>query len=387
MLREFLRLESAGGIVLMAAAVLALVVSNSPLASYYDLLLTTPVVVAVGEFAIAKPLLLWVNDGLMAVFFFLVGLELKRELRDGELASRQQAVLPAMAALGGMAVPAGVYVFFNMGEPDALRGWAVPAATDIAFALGILSLLGPRVPLALKVFLSALAILDDLGAIVIIALFYTEDLSVTSLVFAAIAIAALVTLSLARVTRIAPYLLVGLVLWICVLKSGVHATLAGVLLALFIPLEGRPGEPSPLRHLEHMLHPWVAFMILPLFGFANAGIYLANFATEQMFASIPLGVALGLFLGKQVGVFGLTWLAFRLGWARQPEGTTMAMFYGVSLLTGVGFTMSLFIGGLAFDSAEQLTMVKLGVLAGSTLSGLAGYGVLRWALARAPVSA
>jgi len=388
MLREFLRLESAGGIILMAAAIAALIIDNTPAAPIYDLLLTTPVSVSVGTFAIGKPLILWINDGLMAVFFFLVGLELKREMLEGELASRQQAVLPAMAAIGGMAGPALVFVLFNAGDAQALRGWAVPAATDIAFALGILMLLGSRVPLALKVFLSALAIIDDLGAIVIIAIFYTAEMSWISLAFAAVAIAALAALNIAGVRRIAPYILVGIFLWVCVLKSGVHATLAGVLLAFFIPLKPAAGsDKSPLRDLEHKLHPWVAFLVLPLFGFANAGVHLADFGTEQMVASIPLGVALGLFLGKQVGVFGMTWLAFRLGLARKPEGTTMAMFYGVALLTGVGFTMSLFIGGLAFDDAETITMVKLGVLAGSLVSGLAGYGVLRWALGRAPASA
>jgi Na+:H+ antiporter, NhaA family len=383
MLREFLRLESAGGIILMAAAVAALIIDNSPAAPLYDLLLTTPVSVSVGTFAIAKPLILWINDGLMAVFFFLVGLELKREMLEGELASRQQVVLPAMAAIGGMAGPALVYVLFNAGDETALRGWAVPAATDIAFALGILMLLGSRVPLALKVFLSALAILDDLGAIVIIAIFYTADMSWVSLAFAAVAIAALAALNIAGVRRVAPYILVGVFLWVCVLKSGVHATLAGVVMAFFIPLRPAQGsDHSPLRDLEHRLHPWVAFLILPVFGFANAGVNLSDFGAEQMLASIPLGVALGLFVGKQVGVFGMTWLAFRLGLARKPEGTTLLMFYGVALLTGVGFTMSLFIGGLAFDNAEYITMVKLGVLAGSLLSGLAGYGILRWALGR-----
>lgn len=383
MLRSFLRLESAAGILLMAVAVLAIVIDNSPAAPLYDLLLTTPVVVSVGSFAIAKPLLLWINDGLMAVFFFLVGLELKRELVEGELASVRQAMLPAMAAIGGMAVPALVYLAVNAGDDVALRGWAVPTATDIAFALGILTLLGSRVPVALKVFLSALAILDDLGAIVIIALFYTADLSLVSLAFGAAAVVGLAALSIAGVRRVAPYLLVGLVLWVCVLKSGVHATLAGVVVAFFIPLRpAREGGESPLRELEHRLHPWVAYLVLPLFGFANAGVSLTGLGAEQLFASMPLGVALGLFVGKQVGVFGMTWLTFRLGLARMPEGTSLPMFYGIALLTGVGFTMSLFIGGLAFATPELLTMIKIGVLLGSVLSGVAGYGVLRWALSR-----
>ena len=387
-LREFLQLSSAGGIVLMLAAVAAMVASNSPLAGYYDLLLTTPFSIAIGDFSIAKPLLLWINDGLMAVFFFMVGLELKRELLEGELASRQRALLPLMAAFGGMAGPALIYVIININDPVALRGWAVPAATDIAFALGILMLLGSRVPVALKVFLSALAIVDDLGAIVIIALFYTDNLSILSLYFAGAALIALAVLKGIGVRRVAPYLVVGVVLWVCVLKSGVHATLAGVIVSFFIPMRGKNADdPSPLRGLEHSLHPWVAFMVLPIFGFANAGVYLGDFSFAKMFAGIPLGVALGLFVGKQAGVFAMTWLTFRMGWARRPDGTTMAMFYGVSLLTGVGFTMSLFIGGLAFDDAANITMVKLGVLAGSLLSGLGGYGVLRWALSRAPATA
>ncbi|MGY8996306.1 MAG: Na+/H+ antiporter NhaA [Alphaproteobacteria bacterium] len=383
MLREFLRLESAAGIILMAAAVLAIIADNSPLAPYYDLLLSTKVVLAIGNFEIAKPLVLWINDGLMAVFFFLIGLELKRELKAGALSTRDQALLPLIAAIGGMAIPALIYVAINSPDPEALRAWAVPAATDIAFALGILAILGSRVPFALKVFLSALAIIDDLGAILVIAIFYTAELSVWSLAIAAVAVGALAVLNMLGVARLAPYLLVGLVLWTCVLKSGVHATLAGVVLAFFIPLkDDKNPDFSPLQDLEHKLHPWVAFMILPIFGFANAGVHLGDFSLEIMFSGIPLGIALGLFIGKQIGVFGFTWLAVKLGLVKLSSDVDMRMIYGVSLLTGVGFTMSLFIGGLAFDDPDMIAKVKVGVLTGSVLSGVAGYAVLRWALSR-----
>tara|TARA_B100000676_G_scaffold68305_1_gene68427 strand:- start:4786 stop:5952 length:1167 start_codon:yes stop_codon:yes gene_type:complete len=385
MLREFLRLESAAGIILMAAALIAIIADNSPLAPTYDLLLNTPVSLSIGTFELAKPLILWINDGLMAVFFFLIGLELKRELRVGELSTRDQALLPVIAAIGGMTAPALIYVAINSPDPEALRAWAVPTATDIAFALGILALLGPRVPLALKVFLSALAIIDDLGAILIIALFYTANLSVWSLAFAAAAIAGLAVLNMLNVTRIAPYILIGIVLWVCVLKSGVHATLAGVVLAFFIPMHGRKEEePSPLRELEHKLHPWVAFLVLPIFGFANAGVHLGDFGIDSMTSGIPLGITLGLFVGKQLGVFGLVWLAVKAGIFRLPDDLDMRMIYGVSLLTGVGFTMSLFIGGLAFSEPAQLSLLKVGVLTGSVFSGVAGYCVLRWAFSSRP---
>ncbi|MBT5434526.1 MAG: Na+/H+ antiporter NhaA [Alphaproteobacteria bacterium] len=388
MLREFLRLESAAGIILMGAALLALVIDNSPMAWAYDLLLDTPVVVSIGEFSIAKPLLLWVNDGLMAVFFFLIGLELKREMLIGALSTRDRALLPLIAAVGGMVLPALIYVAINGGDPEALRGWAVPTATDIAFALGILAILGSRVPFALKVFLSALAIVDDLGAIVVIAVFYTADLGTWSLIMAAISICALAVLNLMGVTRIVPYLLVGLVLWTFVLKSGVHATLAGVVLAFFIPLEDpRNPDYSPLQDLEHKLHPWVAFMILPIFGFVNAGVDLSGITGDVLWSGIPLGVMLGLFIGKQIGVFGFSWVAVKLDWVTLSDDVSLAMIYGVSLLTGVGFTMSLFIGGLAFADPDQIAMVKIGVLAGSLLSGVAGYLVLRMALNRRPLPA
>ncbi len=351
-------------------------------------MLSTKVVLAIGNFEIAKPLILWINDGLMAVFFFLIGLELKRELKVGALSTRDQALLPLFAAIGGMAIPALIFVAINGSDPEALRAWAVPAATDIAFALGILAILGSRVPFALKVFLSALAIIDDLGAILVIAIFYTADLSVWSLAFAAVALGALAVLNLMGVTRLAPYLLVGLVLWTCVLKSGVHATLAGVVLAFFIPLtDSKNPDFSPLQDLEHKLHPWVAFMILPIFGFANAGVHFGDFSLEIMFSGIPLGIALGLFIGKQIGVFGFSWLAVKLGLVKLSSDVDMPMIYGVSLLTGVGFTMSLFIGGLAFDDPELIAMVKVGVLTGSVISGLSGYAVLRWALNRRAIPA
>ncbi|HET6223524.1 MAG TPA: Na+/H+ antiporter NhaA, partial [Dongiaceae bacterium] len=350
-MREFLRLEAAGGIVLFAAAILALIASNTPLAPLYDLFLNIPVEVRIGVLYIGKPLLLWINDGLMAVFFLLVGLEIKREFREGELSTIGQALLPAIAAVGGMAVPALVYYLCNSGDPLALRGWAIPAATDIAFAVGVMSLLGARVPIGLKVFLLALAIFDDLGAIIIIAVFYTSGLSTLSLLLAAVVLVAMLVLNLAGVTRVAPYALLGVVLWVCVLKSGVHATLAGVATALLIPMRDAEGE-SPLKHLEHVLHPWVAFMVVPLFGFANAGVSLAGMSLASLTGGVTLGIAGGLFIGKQIGVFGATLAAVKLGLGRLPEGTGWASIYGAAMLAGIGFTMSLFIGTLAWESAD-----------------------------------
>ncbi len=381
-LRRLIHHEAAGGIVLMVAALLALILDNSPLYWLYDALLATPVVVQIGALSLDKPLLLWINDGLMAVFFFLVGLEIKRELLVGRLSSWREASLPAVAALGGMAVPAAVYVALNLGDPTALRGWAIPAATDIAFALGVLALLGRHAPPALKVFLLALAILDDLGAIVIIAIFYTGDLSLVSLAIAAAGGLVLAGMNRAGVTRIAPYILVGVVMWVCVLKSGVHATLAGVVIALTIPLRATDAEGrSPLEHLEHELHPWVAFGVMPAFAFANAGVALSGLSLGDLLAPLPLGIMLGLFAGKQIGVFGFAWLAARLGLCRLPEGVSWVQLYGVALLAGIGFTMSLFIGTLAFGDPEHAAAVRLGVLGGSILSGLAGYLVLRFATA------
>ncbi|KPK38574.1 MAG: sodium:proton antiporter [Gammaproteobacteria bacterium SG8_47] len=379
-LREFLKMESASGILLVAAAILAMVVNNSPLSSLYDHLLSMPVEIRVGAVHIDKPLLLWINDGLMAVFFFLVGLEIKREVLEGELSNPAQIALPAFGAVGGMAVPALVYVALNWGDDTAMNGWAIPAATDIAFALGVLSLLGNRVPAALKVFLLTLAILDDLGAIVIIALFYSGDLSLSSLAIAASAVVVLAVLNRRGVVSIAPYALVGVVLWAAVLKSGVHATLAGVLLALFIPLRvGDKAERAPLRQLEHDLHPSVAFVILPIFAFANGGVDLAGVSLDMLTHPIPLGIALGLFVGKQLGVFTFAWLAIKLGVARLPKGVNYIQVYAVSVLCGVGFTMSLFIASLAFEHSRQNVMVdeRIGILVGSLISAAVGYLILR----------
>ncbi|NNE18248.1 MAG: Na+/H+ antiporter NhaA [Myxococcales bacterium] len=378
-IRKFIRLESAGGLVLMAAAVAALVLDNSPLAWLYDRLLSMPLAITLGEFGLKKPLLLWINDGLMAIFFLLVGLEIKREVLLGELSSRAKAALPLAAALGGLIAPAAVFVLLNYGQPENLKGWAIPAATDIAFALGILSLLGPRVPLSLKVLLTAIAIVDDLAAIVIIALFYTANLSWISIALAAACGIGLFVLNRKGVTGYIPYALVGIVMWVCVLKSGVHATLAGVALAMAIPLrtEG-PVAASPLMRLEHALHPWVAFMIMPIFAFANAGVPLRGLQWQDLFQPLTLGIALGLFVGKQLGVFLAAWLAVMLRIADRPANAGWAQVYGVALLSGVGFTMSLFIGTLAFDGVDNVAAVRIGVISGSLLAGMSGYLVLLW---------
>jgi NhaA family Na+:H+ antiporter len=383
-MQEFLRLESAGGLVLLAAAVLAMVVVNSPLETYYAMLLSTPVEIRIGALEVAKPLLLWINDGLMAVFFFLVGMELKREIIEGELSDPRKVALPVLAAVGGMAVPALVYVALNRGDPVALGGWAIPAATDIAFALAVLTLLGSRVPNALKLFLLTLAIIDDLGAIVIIAVFYSGDLTPSMLGLAAAALAILFVMNRRGVSDIAPYLLVGMVLWLGVLKSGVHATLAGVLLAMFIPLKGHDDRAqSPLRRLEHDLHKSVAFGILPLFAFANAGIDFTGLTLSSLLQPVPLGIALGLFIGKQIGVVGFTWLGTRLGVGRLPEGVGWPEVYGMSILCGIGFTMSLFISSLAFGQATGLGVDdRLGIITGSLVSAVVGYLFLRWVLGR-----
>ncbi len=381
-LREFLKLESAGSVLLLIAAVLALVIANSPLSPLYDSLLSVPIEVRAGSFEIAKPLLLWINDGLMALFFFLVGLELKREVLEGELSKPSQIVLPAIGALGGMSIPALIYVFFNRNDPVALNGWAIPAATDIAFALGVLASLGKRVPTSLKIFLLTLAIFDDLGAIVIIALFYTSDLSLLSLLVAAAFVIALFVLNRQGTRSIAAYVLIGIVLWVAVLKSGVHATLAGVVLALFIPHKAKGDKPSLLKRLEHDLHPAVAFGVLPLFAFANAGIPLAGLTLNAFLQPVSLGITLGLFLGNQFGVFGFTWLAIKLGLARLPKSVRWIHMYGISFVCGIGFTMSLFISSLAFEhtGTDYSTIVRLGILAGSILSALFGYLILRWSL-------
>jgi NhaA family Na+:H+ antiporter len=381
-IREFLKLESASGIILVGAAAVALALSNSPLSGVYNLLIETPFEVRLGALEIVKPLLLWINDGLMAIFFLLVGLEIKREVLDGQLSSLGQIALPGIAAIGGMVVPALIYVFFNFNNPGALSGWAVPAATDIAFALGVLALLGSRVPLSLKLFLLTLAIIDDLGAIVIIAVFYSGKLSLLSLGLAGAMIAVLIAMNLLGVKRIAAYIIVGAVLWVCVLKSGVHATLAGVVLAFTIPMRTKEGEPCPLRDLEHTLHPWVAFIIMPVFAFANAGVSLEGMTLSGLFGPIPSGVALGLFLGKQLGVFGFAWAAIRFGLASLPEGATWRSLYGTAVLCGIGFTMSLFISTLAYDSGtyDAAVSARLGILAGSFVSAAAGYVILKSAL-------
>jgi NhaA family Na+:H+ antiporter len=360
------------GIALLLATLAALIVANSAWSPAYDAMLKT----YAGGLSIAH----WINDGLMAVFFLLVGLELKRELLEGELSTWDQRILPGIAALGGIALPALIFVALNWGDPQALRGWAIPSATDIAFALGVLSLLGSRVPLALKVFLTTIAVLDDLAAIVIIALFYTADLSPAMLGLAGAAFAILVLLNRSGVLALWPYLLIGLALWAFVLKSGVHATLAGVALAMTIPFAARDGRPSPLLHLEHALQPWVAFLILPVFAFANAGVSLAGFSLGKLFEPLTLGIAAGLFAGKQIGIFAAIWLAEKSGLAARPDGASWMQVYGVALLCGIGFTMSLFIGLLAFgDDARMQDATKIGVLVGSLVSAVTGYGVLRFA--------
>ncbi|MCU1732090.1 MULTISPECIES: Na+/H+ antiporter NhaA [unclassified Pseudomonas] len=374
---RFFQLEAASGLLLIAAAVLALIINNSPLSWLYSGLLEVPVAVQVGALNIAKPLLLWINDGLMALFFLLIGLEVKREVLEGQLSKPSQVVLPAAAAVGGMVVPALIYWFLNRDNPAAIAGWAIPTATDIAFALGVLALLGKRVPASLKLFLMTLAIIDDLGAIIIIALFYSGSLSSLSLMLAAACLLVLIAMNRLGVVKLGPYMVVGLILWVCVLKSGVHATLAGVTLALCIPLRTRNAETSPLRSLEHALHPWVAYGILPLFAFANAGVSLAGVTLESFTHTVPMGIALGLLAGKTIGVFGLTWIAIKLGMAALPSGANWGQVLGVAILCGIGFTMSLFVGSLAFmpGSSEYAGMDRMGILTGSLFAALIGYGI------------
>ena len=387
---EFIQSQSGGGIVLAVAALLALIISNSPWSGVYEQLLQIRGEVRVGGdwLVLSKPLLVWVNDLWMAVFFFLVGLEIKRELLEGELASINQAILPAFAALGGMVVPALIYSFINWGDATALRGWAIPTATDIAFALGILVLLGKRVPIGLKVFLTAVAIIDDLGAIVVIALFYTEQLSLTMLLFGGIGVLVLIAMNRTGVMNLGLYILVGMLVWLCVLKSGVHATLAGVITALAIPISNGAKNKSdavyPLKTAEHALQPWVAFVILPLFAFVNAGVSLKGVNVNTLLQTVPLGIVAGLVVGKAVGVFSASWLLIRFTSARLPAGANWVQFFGVCVLCGVGFTMSLFIGGLAFENeaASYDTQLKLGVLLGSVISGLLGSLILITASAK-----
>ena len=386
---SFLKMESAAGLLLMFAALVAIVCANSPLQSLYALFLDVPVEIRVGPLEIAKPLLLWINDGLMAVFFFLVGLELKRELVEGELSERKNVVLPGVGAIGGMLIPAGVYAYFNSGDPVAMQGWAIPAATDIAFALGVLALLGSRVPTSIKIFLTSLAIFDDIGAIVIIAIFYTSNISLPALGIAAACIIVLLQLNRRNTTSKSPYLLVGAIMWIATLKSGVHATLAGVIVAMFIPMRSKQDPSiSPLKSLEEDLHSIVAFFVLPVFAFANAGINLQGVGMAQVMHAVPTGIAAGLFVGKQVGIFGLCWLAVKLGLASLPRGVNWLALYGTAALCGIGFTMSLFIGSLAFEETgvNLLFDERLGIIIGSLASGIVGYVVLRFALKPAAMS-
>ena len=377
---EFLRLESAAGLLLMAAASMALILANSQAAPVYHAALSAKI----GLPSASLSLLHWINDGLMAIFFLLVGLEIKRELLAGELSSVKHAALPSIAAVGGMVVPALIYAVFNGNDPATLRGWAIPAATDIAFALGILAILGNRVPTSLKVFLTALAILDDLGAIIIIALFYAADVSGTASALAVAGLALLFAFNRFGIRRLTPYLVVGLFVWGAVLASGVHATLAGVAVAFMIPLRGAGiGEKdSPLHRLEHGLHPWVAYGIVPIFGLANAGMSFAGLSAGALLAPVPLGIATGLFIGKQLGVIAASWLAVKRGWAEWPEGATPLQIYGIAVLCGIGFTMSLFIGSLAFTSDNLQNHVKVGVFSGSVLAAIVGFVILRFAKAQ-----
>lgn len=378
-IREFIKLESSAGIILFMTAMLAMVVDNTPLAHYYQTFFNMPVKVLFGAIQIEKPILLWINDGFMTIFFLLVGLEIKREILEGELNSFSKVSLPAIAAVGGMLGPAAIYLFMNWHDPIAIKGWAIPIATDTAFSLGILSLMGNRIPVNIKIFLTALAIFDDIGAILVMAFFYSANVSFILLLTALLLIAILFLLNYFNVQRLGPYFLVGSILWLCVLKSGVHATLAGIVLALFIPLKNPKNvEKSPLRLLEQKLHPWVAFGILPIFAFANAGVSFTGVTMQHLFSPMSIGIALGLFLGKQIGIWGATMCAVKLKISRLPREITRSGLYGMSLVAGVGFTMSLFIGTLAFHSVDPYaTFVRVGVLFGSLLSGFLGYWILR----------
>jgi NhaA family Na+:H+ antiporter len=379
---EFIHHEASGGVILLIAAVFALILANSPLAPLYGALLDTPVSIRIGALELDKNLLHWINDGLMAIFFFHVGLEIKRELVEGELSSVRQASLPAIGALGGMIVPALIYIALNFHDAKAMHGWAIPTATDIAFAVGILALVGSRIPPALKIFLLALAIIDDLGAIIIIAFFYTSNLSLLALSFAGLGIAILFLLNRYSVTRTAAYVLAGILVWFCVLKSGVHATLAGVITAFAVPLRGADptgrltgGEPFAAK-LQEALHPWVNFGVLPAFAFANAGVSLSGMTLAGLASPIPLGIALGLLVGKPIGVFLFSRAAIAIGIGSLPEGATWTQLFGVSILAGIGFTMSLFIGMLAFPEPAYAADIRIGVLMGSVTSAIFGYLLL-----------
>ncbi|NTS75496.1 Na+/H+ antiporter NhaA [Catenovulum sp. SM1970] len=380
---QFFHSKSAGGILLFVAALLAMLAANSGISIYYQSLIDLPVAIQIGVFEIAKPLLLWINDGLMAIFFFLVGLELKREVLEGELNNFKAVAFPALGAFGGMVAPALIFLMLNGGDPIAIKGWAIPAATDIAFALGILTLFGSRVPLSVKIFLVSLAIFDDIGAIIIIALFYTTKISATALIIAAVCLLLLFILNRSRCMHITAYILIGVVMWTAVLKSGVHATLAGVALAMFIPMrDTENNNNSPLISLEHDLHSVVALLVLPLFAFANSGINLEGVGIDDLLHSVPLGIAAGLVIGKQLGVFGLCFVTVKLRLIKLPEGMTLPILYGISLLCGIGFTMSMFIGSLAFEAAGDAAQFdeRIGIILGSLVSGIAGYLVLNKAL-------
>jgi len=374
---KFIKHEAASGILLILAALLALTLDNSPLSWAYESFLSLPLSISAGSFSIAKPMLLWINDGLMAIFFFLIGLEIKRELLEGELSSLNKATLPMVAALGGLIVPALVYTAFNHADDYAMQGWGVPIATDIAFALGILSLLGKNVPTSLKILLLSLAIIDDLSAIIIIAIFYTSKVSLMALVLSGIGLIGAILLNRFGVRKVAPYILLGVFMWVCVLKSGVHATLAGVLLAFTIPLNVKDGGESPLKTLEHSLHPWIAYFIMPIFAFANAGVSLKGMSIDQFTTPLSLGIFCGLFFGKQVGIFSFIWIATKLKICALPNNVGWRHIYGLSVLCGVGFTMSLFIGTLAFEDPEIGKQVQIAILAASLISATFGYFILR----------
>ncbi|MCT8765450.1 Na+/H+ antiporter NhaA [Glaesserella parasuis] len=379
-IRKFLQLESASGILLLTFAMFAMLFANTPLKDLYFDFLSMPVSIQIGLFSIYKPLLMWVNDGFMAVFFVLIGLEVKREMMVGAISNYQRAIFPAIGALGGMIVPALVFTLINSDSPEFQQGWAIPMATDIAFALGVLGLLGKRVPFALKIFLLALAIIDDLGAIVVIAIFFSHELSTTALISAVIAITALIIMNRMRVTAICAYMVVGLILWASVLKSGVHATLAGVIIGFCVPLKGKNGE-EPLAHFEHLLAPWCSFVILPLFAFSNAGVSLAGMSLSTLFSPLTMGVALGLLVGKTLGVFSFSFLAVKLGIAQLSEGINFKQIFAVSVLCGIGFTMSMFLAGLAFGGDEAdgqfISLARLGILIGSGISAVLGYYLLK----------
>lgn len=378
-LYKFLKLESSAGIVLFVAAVLALIIENTPWHIYYESLLNLPLSIQLGPLQLIKPIFLWINDGLMTIFFLLVGLKIKREMFEGELNSLSKASLPVIAGVGGMVVPALIYITFNWSNPISLWGWAIPAATDIAFSLGILCLLGNRLPIGLKLFLIALAIFDDIGAILIILIFYTHHICLIHLLSASLFLGLLFLFNRLGVTRITAYILIGIALWFCVLKSGIHATLTGILLAFMIPIRDQENpQISPLRNLEDKLHFWVAFGVLPVFAFANAGVSFAGMSVDNLLSPVTLGIALGLFLGKQIGIWLTSWLAIKAGWAHMPYGGNWGSLYGISLLAGVGFSMSLFIGSLAFSSVGQYYpgMVRLGIITGSLIAGISGYLII-----------